>query len=319
MSARRTVLVVGVSGLIGRNVAKLLRDTSYPVRGVSRGFGEYGSMGAMGADLNGVDIRFGDISHRYFAIEALRGIEFVVYAAGASGVAASIADPVAARATTVDPWLQVVGQSEAGTRIVLMSSQLLYGPSHGRPFTEDDPTAPVSPYAANLEFMEQEGFRRSRSRALEIIPLRLGNVFGDILSLDHHRSHGLVALMLRDLVMQGEIRLFGGGGQTVNLLHVNDLAGAVHQILGQERFESNCVFNLCGETLAVRAIAESLHTGVGSGRLVSVPWPDGLEGAVANNIELNDARFRRRFGWRPARSVTAELERLADSCARFRS
>lgn len=307
---QRSALIVGVSGLIGRNAARLLRDARYKVRGVSRGFGEYPSRSAMESDLKGVQLDFGDISRFDFARRVLRGVDLVVYAAGASGVAKSFADPAAARAASVDPWLQVLKQSELGARIVLISSQLVYGPSRGRPFSENDRPAPVSPYAVDRALMEQEGATYARSRALVIVTLRLGNIFGDILSVDHDRSHGLVALMLRSLVRDGEIRLLGGGEQTVNLLHVLDLAAAIQKVLEPPRMEHGGIFNLCGENLAVREVGDALRKAVGSGRLVSAPWPVGLERAVANNIEMDDAKFRDQFGWRPVRSVVAELERL---------
>jgi len=162
--------------------------------------------------------------------------------------------------------------------------------------------------------MEHEGARQAEQRKVEVVALRLGNVFGDILWLDQPRSHGLVALMLRDLAAQREIRLFGGGNQTVNLLHVDDLVVAISHVLGHQHIESQAIFNVSGEALAVRSVAESLCKGAGEGRLVSVPWPASLERAAARDIELDDSKFRRRFGWRCERSVTGELERLARSC-----
>lgn len=149
-----------------------------------------------------------------------------------------------------------------------------------------------------------------RDDQLEVTSLRLGNVFGDVMWLDKPRSHGMVALMLRDLVRRHEIRLFGGGSQTVNLLHVEDLARATSLILRQESVTAHSIFNVSGEQVSVRSVAESLRLGVGEGALTSVPWPAGLERTVANNIELDDSRFRDRFGWRPGRTATAELERL---------
>jgi len=309
----KNVLVVGVSGMIGRNTAKFLRDHGYKVRGVSRGFGEYREASAMEADLADIDLRFGPISNDSFSEEVLDGVDGVVFAAGVSGVAASFVDPAASREGTVTPWLAMLRHARPGTRIVLMSSQLVYGPSNGRPFVEIDDVAPVSPYASNLVLMEHEGSRVAHQRELEVISLRLGHVFGDVLRLDYPRSHGVVPLMLHDLAGKGEIRLFGGGSQTVNLLHVLDLAAAIATVLDQQNFEPLSVFNLNGETLAVSTVAESLRRGANRGTVLSVPWPPGIERAVAGNIELDDSRFRGGFGWRPTCSVVEELERLAAS------
>lgn len=305
------VLVVGVSGLIGRNTAKFLRDNGFSVRGVSRGFGEYREASAMKADLEGIDLAFGDISDASFSGEALDEVRDVVFAAGVSGVAASFADPAASRLGTVAPWLAMLQHAQPGTRIVLMSSQLVYGPSTGRPFVETDRLAPASPYASNLALMEQEGGRVAEQRQLEVVSLRLGNVFGHILWLDQPRSHGMVALMIRDLVKHGEIRLFGGGTQTVNLMYVDELANAISHVIGGQYIDPLTLFNVSGESLAVRSIAEALLAGAGTGSLVSVPWPAAIEHAVARDSQLDDSKFRSRFGWRRMGSVTAELERVA--------
>lgn len=311
LAKRKTVLVVGVNGLIGRNTAKFLRDNDINVRGVSRGIGEYQAASAMKADLAGIDLRFGDISDGSFSEMALDEVDDVVYAAGISGVAASFADPAASRQGMVAPWLGILQHARPGTRLVLMSSQLVYGPSRGRPFVETDGLAPASPYAANLVLMEQEGGRVAEQRLLEVVSLRLGNVFGEILRLEQPRSHGMVALMLRDLVMQGEIRLFGGGTQTVNLLYVDDLVEAISQVLARQHLEPLTVFNVSGEALTVRSIADVLYRGARTGRIVSVPWPAVIEHAVARDSQLDDSKFRSRFEWRRMRSVTAELERVA--------
>jgi len=309
--ADEIVLVVGASGFIGRNTAKSFRDNDFMVRGVSRGFGEYRTAAAMREDLAGIDLRFGDIADGAFVKEALKGVGRLVLAAGVSGVAASVADPAASRRGTLEPWSVLLEHSNPGTRIVMMSSQLVYGPSRGRPFTEADRLTPTSPYAANLALMEEEGRRQAAMRNLEVISMRLGNVFGDIMWIDKPRSHGMVALMLRDLVRRHEIHLFGGGDQTVNLLHVDDLARAISSVMGDESVSAFSVFNVSGEQLSVRSVAESLCSGVGRGTYIPVPWPAGLERAVANDVELDDSRFRARFGWRPTRSVTAELKQVA--------
>jgi len=304
------LLVVGASGLIGRNTAKFLHRSGVQVRGVSRGFGEYRTASAMVADLAGIELMFGDIANSLFAEQALRDVTRIVFAAGVSGVAASLTDPSASRHGTLDPWSVVVEHCMPSTRIVMMSSQLVYGPAHGRLFTETDSLAPASPYASNLALMEQAGRQRAESRDLEVISMRLGNVFGDVLWIDKPRSHGMVALMLRDLVRRHEIRLFGGGDQTVNLLHVDDLARAISLGLQRESTHPFLAFNVSGTQMSVRSVAESLCTGVGHGSCVSVPWPAALEGTVGNDIELDDSRFRDSFGWRPLHNAANELERI---------
>lgn len=292
-----TVLVVGVSGLIGRASALAFRDAGYQVTGVSRGPGEFGTLPALERAIPGVNVVQADMGAREVANELCPTADVIVFAGGVSGVVESFREPVASLTGNGVPWLQTLVSCREGSRVVLVSSQLVYGPAGEAAFTEESPCSPRSPYALHRLMMEEQGRLYADRRKLGVVALRLGNVYGPVVDLDASRAHGLMAKMLRDLVRDGEIRLYGGGEQKVHMLHVDDLAAAL--LRADTRMPGFCVYNIGGQLLSIRHVAEAIHAGVGRGSIVKTPWPHGIRDAVARDVVLDDSAFRKLSGWRP--------------------
>lgn len=315
MKSDRTALIVGVNGMIGRAAALEFVKAGYRVTGVSRGYGEYANADALKAALPGAEIILADMALEETAQRLCTGADVIVFAGGVSGVVESFEDPVSSLIGNGVPWLRTLQCARKGARVLLVSSQLVYGPANRRPFKEDDTCQPRSPYALHRLLMEEQGRLLAGRRGLGVIALRLGNVYGEVIDLDAPRSHGLLARMLRDLVRDGRIRLYGGGQQIVDLVHAEDLASAL--TLVTQRGPGFEVFNVSGHRVTVREIAEALQAGVGGGVLVDSPWPPGTQGTTANDIVMDDSAFRDAFQWRPLRPTMEVIQHVASCFARM--
>lgn len=303
------VLVIGVSGLVGHAAATRFRDAGYQVTGISRGPGEYRSVKALEESLPGITVVQGDMGCREVASSVCPAADLVVFAGGVSGVVESFDDPIASLTGNGVPWLQTLLCCREGTRVLLVSSQLVYGPAGKTSFTEKDPCSPRSPYALHRLLMEDQGRLYAPRRNLSILALRLGNAYGVVVDLDAPRTHGLVAKMLKDLVREGEIRLYGGGTQEVDLLHADDLAAAL--VMARECTPGFGVYNVSGERMTIRQVAEALRDGVERGQLVDIPWPSSIRDTVARDIVLDDRAFRDSFGWTSVRRGPQALTGIA--------
>lgn len=311
LAPMRSVLVTGVSGLIGEATAVHLANSAWRVMGISRGPGERGSMASLRAALPSVQLHRGDLGNSEVAARLCPHVGQVVHLAGTSGVVASFADPLDSLQGNAGPFMNVLLSCRPGTRVVLVSTQLTYGEGGEGRLDEDCPTAPQSPYAAHRLLLEQYGRMYAQRQRLDVVVLRLGNVFGDVLSLDRHRSHGVVAKMLTNLVLDGEARVMGGGTQKVQLIHASDVAGAIETLLCQPvRPGGFAVYNLGGESVAVADIARLLVEGLGRGEVTDWPWPAGMDTAMARDLELDDQRFCRTFDWKRACAVRPVLVQL---------
>jgi UDP-glucose 4-epimerase len=307
----RTVLVTGVAGPLGMAVAAECMRRGVETRGVARSSGEAPSFESLEKML-GIDrVVVGDLNDEQFAAETCGRAGEIVHLAGSSGVAASFADPIGDLLGTACPLVNVLRSVAPGSRVVLVSSQLVYGVGGGRSRTETDPPAPESPYAAHQWLLETYGRVFARQRDLDVVVLRLGNVFGDLYRLDRPRAHGLVPRMLRDLVEKGEVGVYGDGQQTINLLHVADFARAAGATMSTPVVPgSYAVYNVSGDDLTVDEIAGLLVKGLGRGAVRMVPWPDGGV-AMAQNLSLDDSAFRTTYGWQPEADVRERLTCLA--------
>ncbi len=315
----RTVptLVAGVSGTLGRALADRLAGEGWVVSGICRGPGEFNDFEALTAAMPAVDLHFGDLADLPVAGKACADVESVVFAAGSSGVAASFNDPAANLLGNALPWLNLLTSCQLGTRLVLLSSQLVYGPAGVEKFREEDQGRPASPYAAHRLLLEEYGRLFAPRLGLEVTVLRLGNVFGRIVNVDQPRTHGVVARLVHDLLNTGTAQLYGDGTQYLDLLHADDLARAVVAVLETPpetgRFS---IFNVRGQRLSVRQVAELLRDGLGSGTITCVPWDPTLRQSLAQDVELDDSAFRTRYGWHPSRNVHEELTALGKACRR---
>lgn len=308
---RPKVLVAGVNGTLGRVAACKLATAGWAVDGIARGAGEFGERESLEAAVKNVQVRYGDLCEVAVAEKACTDVEAVVFAAGTSGVIASFAHPVGNLLGSVVPWLNVLGSCHRGDRLVLLSSQLVYGPPADDPFREDSARQPASPYALHRGLMEDYGRLFAVRNGYDVTVLRLGNVFGDVVDVDYPRSHGVVPRMLRDVVRDGVAQLYGDGSQRLELLHTEDVAAAVVAVMNGPRVPGSfSVYNVAGESLSVREVAQELCEGVGAGETVCVPWDAAMEKSMAKDMQLCDRSFRERYNWHPTTNVPAALRAI---------
>jgi UDP-glucose 4-epimerase len=110
----------------------------------------------------------------------MRGVEVVYHQAALASVPRSVADPLATHRACVDGTLNVLLAARAAgvRRVVYAASSSAYGNSARLPKSEDDPTAPLSPYAVAKLAGEQYCAAFTEVYGLETVRLRYFNVFG---------------------------------------------------------------------------------------------------------------------------------------------
>jgi len=112
---------------------------------------------------------------------AMKGVEVVFHQAAMRSVPRSVADPLGAHASNVTGTLHVLhaaAKQKKKPRVVYASSSSVYGERPDLPKREDQPTAPISPYAATKVAGELYASVWSRLFDVETVGLRYFNVFG---------------------------------------------------------------------------------------------------------------------------------------------
>ncbi len=139
--------------------------------------GSLANLPAPGANL---EIIHGDIRDLAVLERAAAGVGAIFHQAAMRSVPRSVADPLGANDNNVTGTLQVFEAARrAGVpRVVYASSSSVYGDRPELPKREDQPPAPISPYAVSKAAGEQYGQVWHRLYGVETVGLRYFNVFG---------------------------------------------------------------------------------------------------------------------------------------------
>jgi UDP-glucose 4-epimerase len=236
---------------------------------------------AAGAQVAELDIRDGGALAKELRVF---GPDWVFHLAAQVNVRVSMVE------TSFDASVNILGSlnvfaaaAAAGARRVVNTSTggAIYGETDVFPTPETVDAAPVSAYGLSKLAAEHYAAWFRRTRGLDIVTLRYGNVYGP--RQDPSGDAGVIAAFC-DAALHGRPpTIFGDGEQTRDFVFVSDVVAA--------------------NIAAARAPGSASHTyNVGTGREVSVTE---LAHAVAVAAGLSPAEFRPRY--RPAR--TGELRR----------
>jgi UDP-glucose 4-epimerase len=181
MATPPLALVTGGAGFIGSHLVERLLTEGYRVRV----FDNFSSGRRANLDFakgnRRLDIRRGDLTSLAAVTRAMKGVEVVFHQAAMRSVPRSVADPLGAHASNVTGTLHVLhaaAKQKKKPRVVYASSSSVYGERPDLPKREDQPTAPISPYAATKVAGELYASVWSRLFDVETVGLRYFNVFG---------------------------------------------------------------------------------------------------------------------------------------------
>src|SRR5207245_257029 len=192
----------------------------------------------------------------------------------------------------------LLAAAEAGVhRVEFAGSTTTYGNPIDLPNSEDDPTRPLSPYAASKLAAEQYCQAFHATYGLEPVVLRYFNIFGP--RQDPNSQYAAVVPRFIATALAGERpTIFGDGGQTrdfvyiANVVHANLLAAEAPAagVAGQ-------VFNVgCGKGVSVSQLWDHVRT------LTGVPlaplYTEGRAGEVRDSVAAL-AKARRLVGYEP--------------------
>jgi UDP-glucose 4-epimerase len=181
MATSSLFLVTGGAGFIGSHIAERLLTEGHRVR-VFDNFSTGSKANLAFARGNRrLEVVRGDLRSLAAVERAMRGVSAVFHQAAMRSVPRSVADPLGANAANVTGTLHILyaaARQRKKPRVVWASSSSVYGDRPELPKREDQPTAPISPYAASKAAGELYAAVWSRIYGVETVGLRYFNVFG---------------------------------------------------------------------------------------------------------------------------------------------
>ena len=181
MTTPSLFLVTGGAGFIGSHLVERLLAEGHRVRVLDNfSTGSRANLVFARGDRR-LEVIRGDLANLKAVERAVRGVAAVFHQAAMRSVPRSVADPLGANASNVTGTLHVLhaaARQRKKPRVVFASSSSVYGERPDLPKREDQPTAPISPYAATKVAGELYAAVWSRLFGVETVGLRYFNVFG---------------------------------------------------------------------------------------------------------------------------------------------
>src|SRR5262245_37118492 len=228
MAAPSLSLVTGGAGFIGSHlVERLLADG-----GRVRVLDNFSTGSRANLDFargnRRLEVIRGDLRSLETVERALRGVSVVFHQAAMRSVPRSVADPLGCNAANVTGTLHVLhaaARLPRKPRIVYASSSSVYGERPDLPKREEQPTAPISPYAASKVAGELYGSVWSRLFDVETVGLRYFNVFGP--GQDPKSEYAAVIPRFILWAIQGKpLQVHGDGTQSRDFTYIDNVVSA---------------------------------------------------------------------------------------------
>jgi nucleoside-diphosphate-sugar epimerase len=217
------ILVTGGAGFIGSNLVHALLERGDEVR-VLDNFSTGHRRNLIGADVELVE---GDLRSFERVSTATKGVEVVYHEGAMPSVPRSIQDPLTSNAVNVEGTLNVIlaARDHGVRRLVFASSSSVYGDLPGMPRREDQPVAPLAPYAVAKLAAERYVVVANSVFGVETVALRYFNVFGE--RQDPSSGYAAVIPKFINLMLSGQRPMIHGDGSTSrDFTHIDNVVAA---------------------------------------------------------------------------------------------
>ena len=313
MATPPLALVTGGAGFIGSHLVERLLAEGYRVR-VFDNFstGRRANL-AFAQGNRRLDVRRGDLTSLAAVTRAMKGVEVVFHQAAMRSVPRSVAEPLGAHASNVTGTLHILhaaaGQKKK-PRVVYASSSSVYGERPDLPKREDQPTAPISPYAATKVAGELYGSVWHRLMGVETVGLRYFNVFGP--RQDPNSEYAAVIPRFILWGQQGKpLQVHGDGTQSRDFTYIDNVVSAnLLAARGDGARVSGRAYNVgCGSRTSLLEIITMLEKMLG--RPFRRQHSPGRVGDVPHTL-ADVSAAKRDFGYEPLVDFDEGLRRTVE-------
>lgn len=301
------MLVTGGAGFIGSIVCRRLLESGSSVRILDNFYHPDRERLDQISGHERIEIMEGDVRYRAAVDRAMRGVDRVAHLAALS-TNKSVSDPSESFDVNLMGSQHVFASAgEHGVaRVVFASSASVYGDPKALPMTEDDRPDPQTPYCISKLAAEHALAFHSRQYGFGWSALRFFNVYGPGQQTDAYYTSVVLTFLRR--IARGEAPVIDGdGGQTMDFVHVEDVARSV--ILALDSTDTTGVLNVgTGTQTSIAELARILIAHMGADIEPQFRPRDVL---VAHR-EADITRIRDRLGWRPTIGVAEGLATVVD-------
>jgi len=241
-------LVTGGAGFIGSHLVHTLLQQGGSVRVLDNfSTGKRENLDGLTSqfDRDRFEVLEGDLRDPSQVEEAVRGIEVIFHQGAFVSVPQSMSEPQTCFDVNITGTSRLFDLARAAgvRRVVVASSAAVYGESQALPLVEETLPQPLSPYAVSKRLDEMYAELFTSSFGLEAVALRYFNVYGPRQRPDSMYA-AAVPIFARRLLDGKPVTVFGDGGQTRDLINVQDVVRA-NLIASEHSKAPGKTFNIC--------------------------------------------------------------------------
>lgn len=292
------ILITGGAGFIGSHLADYFVKQSYDVVILDNlSSGKYENM------PNCVEFIKGDITDINIVKKAVFGADYVFHLAAMVSVPLSFENPDKCNDINVEGFRNVLEESlkQNVKKVMFSSSAAIYGDNPHIPLQENEPYAPMSPYAVSKVDGEKLCEEYSK-KGLKTCALRYFNVYGTRQDPKSPYS-GVISIFCDRAKANQDIIIYGDGNQTRDFIHVSDVVAA--NVLAMQTLEG--VYNVAtGINIMIKELAESIINMYNSKS--EIIYKEERKGDIKKS--LADILKIKRFGFMPKVDIIDGLKEI---------
>lgn len=303
-------LVTGGAGFIGSHLTEKLLEAGHSVRVIDNL--STGHLHNLPAPDSRLEIIEGDVTDAALVERAMEGVELVAHLAAVASVQASVDDPVTTHDVNFHGTFNILEsmRKKGARRIIYASSAATYGNRSEPPVSEDVPTDPLTPYAADKLAGEHYLSFYRHQFGLETATFRFFNVYGPRQDPGSPYS-GVISIFCDRAIADQPIAIFGDGGQTRDFVYVGDVVAILADAMLRDSVEDGAVNIGMGAQTTINQLVQII--GEISGRDLDVSHVEGRPGEVRDSM-ADISRLKQRFPNQiPETSVKDGLRKLIET------
>ncbi len=295
---RKRVLITGIAGLIGAPLAKMLLDQGAHVMGLDLEFPGCLKHYAASDRISNYRVDITDRAEMRRAVEATYP-DVIFHLAAISHVENSRAKKAVTFDVNVGGVLNVLEAANDRTRVVVASSNHIYGAQETTPTPEDAPFRQLDTYSASKTMADYLARAYHHNYGKNVVVIRNTNCFGPH---DPHTDHIVPSTILS--VAKGEAPVIRSQGLVrKGFLYVDDVARAY--MLLAEKGEAGEAYNVSSElSYSARDIVATILKVMGSDMKFIVQGQPNDQ-----KDEFLDWSKARALGWEPKETLQSAIEK----------
>jgi UDP-glucose 4-epimerase len=191
--------------------------------------------------------------------------------------------------------------------VVYSSSSTVIGKKLNDIADEEHPERPMEIYSANKGVAEKYFRIYHTHYDLKTVVLRFANLYGPFGKA--YPEFGFINYFIHLAWTNQQIKIFGEGDQTRNVMYVDDATDILWRAAHEPRLIGETYLATSPQHMTVREIAETIVNVFQRGNISHVEWPDDRRRIEIGDVNLSSESLRAITKWEPRYDLTSGLQR----------